>query len=121
MKRADDMMAWITPVASSNLVTQVAVLMQKVENVMDWIWSQANTTVKNDGDKRARTKEELSSLTNKISSLKCTVMMMMLQNQWWRQRFRPFQVEVWIDFPSYDCFINAEMLNVRLDQPDTYI
>lgn len=54
-----------TPVASLDFATQVTSLVQKMENIMGWIWTQANTIAKDNGDKHVATKKKPSSSNTK--------------------------------------------------------
>lgn len=66
------------------LSAQVRMVSQKMEGVLDWIRSEANTTVKNDDDDM-----ELME----------------------KAKFPPFQVEAWIGIPTYNSCINVMALN----------
>ena len=76
-------MAESTPIVSY-LSAQVRAVSQKMEGMLDWIRSQANTTVKNN-DKDMEPME--------------------------KAMFPPFRVEDWIGIPTYNGCINVMVLN----------
>lgn len=114
-------MAASNPAASADLAAQVAMFAQKMDGVLDWLWSQANPTVKDDGDKRIAAKDKEPSSFKSETSLSKThhddnnddATKLMAQ-----ARLQPFWVEAQIDVPSYDGSINAMVLDAWLDQLD---
>lgn len=64
-ERDDIVMAASNPASSEDLAAQVAMFAQKMDGMLDWILSQANPTVKDNGDKRIAAKDkEPSSFTS---------------------------------------------------------
>lgn len=94
---------------SLDFIAQVTLLTQRIEDMLDWIWSQANTIVKDDGDKHILIKES-SSLNNQKWFTKNTPQWRWSHTTISEGKIMTFLSETHIDMSFYESSINIDML-----------